>query len=144
MLDSSTIAGRDTPFVLPSSGPWIAPEETSEVRPVVILADRQNSFGLCLYGLMGLGLCESIPWACKHVRAVPAWYHRGCPFSSRPCLVISAKSFRAEPTTYFLQSDDAPEDNMAQSRPETVVSLRRTSIFTPTVQSARGPPLLGF
>jgi len=53
-------------------------EKTREAQPVPVLTDGHSSFSLCLYALLGLGLCRSAPFVKKlhcgcNPGMVPTW-----------------------------------------------------------------------
>jgi hypothetical protein len=118
-------------------------EPAGTTRPVCLLNDEQNSFGLCLYALLGLGLCKSAPLVRKlHFGAIPEWYHDGGPLQVGHSHAISPDCLTAAPVYCFIQPDCGGESPMPQYREGTVASLWRVSQFTPTVLASRGPPTL--
>jgi hypothetical protein len=127
------------------------PEPTAEGRKTVatqsaqILADKQNSLNLCLYALLGLGLCRSAPFVKKlHLGVIPDWYHSGGPYQVGNSFAISPDCLSPTPVCCFIQPDSpsATQASQPQFHRGDVVSLWRKSQFTPTVLASRGPPSL--
>ena len=117
-------------------------EPTAETKAPLQLLDRDpSSFDLCLYALMGLGLCKSAPWVKKlSLGGIPDWYHH-----AGPCQI--GHSFAVTPDccctaqVCFVQPDDTEHNHMPSYRRRTIVSRWRQSQFTPTALASRGPPL---
>ena len=117
-------------------------EQACERQAAPILSDGQNSFSLCLYALLGLGLCRSAPWVKRlHLGAIPEWYHDGGPSQIGHSLAISPDCLCSTPVYCFVQPEDAAQDCIPQYRQEIIVSLWRKSQFAPEVIASRGPPL---
>ncbi len=115
--------------------------EASEVQRHQGLTDGSNSFDLCLYALLGLGVCRSGHWVRRSsLGFVPDWYHNGGPFQIGHSLAVSPEILCPAPVYCFVQPDSAGEDSLAPSRPSATVSLWRKSQFAPTVLAPRGPP----
>ena len=116
---------------------------TSQTQVVQVFAKEPRSLDLCLYALMGLGLCKSAPWVKKlSVGHIPEWYHNAGPYQIGHSFAISPDCLCSTPVCCFVQPDDATEDRVPQHRQETVVCLWRTSQFAPQALASRGPPLL--
>jgi hypothetical protein len=116
---------------------------TSQTESPPVLTDRQNSFSLCLYALMGLGLCHTAPWVKKlHIGLIPDWYHSGAPYQIGHSFAISPDCVSSAPIYSFIQPDSpsATQDILPQFHQRNVISLWRKSQFTPTVLASRGPP----
>jgi hypothetical protein len=105
-----------------------------------ILADRQSSLALCLYGLLGFGAVRSLACVKKlSFSPMPLWHDCGAPapIGSRyalgpDCLCCALPCF-------------TPLDSTGDERPppyglRTLVPLWRKSQFTFSVLAARGPP----
>ena len=127
------------------------PEVKSQVgdvgpaKPPEILADRQNSLALCLYALLGLGLCRSVPLVRKlHLGCIPDWYHSGGPSQIGHSFTISPDCLTAAPVVCFIQPDSTAVvgDTLLQCCWRIVVSLWRQSQYTPCVLASRGPPYM--
>ncbi len=141
--DSSGIAGLDSFSVgfLPPPNP--AAGQTSETKPAPILTDRQNSLTLCLYALLGLGLCRSAPLVKKfHFSCIPDWYHSGSPSQIGHSFAISPDCLTAAPAVCFLQPLGETEDVAPQYSSGAIPALLRRSQFTPTTLASRGPPCM--
>ncbi len=109
--------------------------------PAEIQSDGQDSFGLCLYALLGLGMCRSVPLVKRlSVTHIPQWYHDGGPVQIGHSHIISPDCLCHAPVC-FVQPECTAEDLSPLYRQETVVSLWRQSQFTPAVLASRGPPL---
>jgi hypothetical protein len=124
------------------SEPTVEGHQTSKPQPAQILADRQNSLSLCLYALLGLGLCRSAPFVKKlHLGCIPDWYHSGGPYQVGNSFAISPDCLSPAPICCF-QPDSAAgsQDLLPQHLRGIVVSLWRKSQFTPAVLASRGPP----
>ncbi len=96
---------------------------------------------LCLYALLGLGLCKSAPWVKRlHIGVIPEWYHHNAPAQI-------GHSYAIEPTCLcstavcFVQPDCRAEDSVAPHRLRAVRSLGRASQSTLAVLPSRAPPL---
>lgn len=115
-------------------------EYDAGLQPMLVLCDRQDSLGLCLYALFGLGLCKSAPWVKKvSLGVVPGWYHDGGPFRighssaiSPDCLCLAFPCFQ--------QPEDRAEDLQPIYCHNDVGTLWRASQFSPAVIAPRGPP----
>jgi len=139
--DSPGVLGLDLLPVGFLPQPAVEAGQTSETRPAQILADRQDSFTLCLYALLGLGLCRSAPFVKRlHFGCIPDWYHTGGPSQIGHSFAISPDGFSSAPVYCFLQPDLTTTDALPQFRWGIVVSLWRQSQFTPSVLASRGPP----
>ena len=116
--------------------------QTSDMQNPQILTDGTRSFSLCLYALIGLGLCRTAPWVKKlSFGFIPEWYHNGGPFQIGHSFAVSPESLCPVPVCCFIQPVCTVEDSLPQYRLRTVVSLWRKSQFTPVVIGPRGPPL---
>ena len=119
-----------------------AVEETGETQPPLQLLgpDRSSSFDLCLYALMGLGLCRSVPLVKKlSLGCIPDWYHAGAPSQIGPSHVAEPNCL-CSAAVCFVQPDDRAEDSIPQHRFGTIASLWRTSQCRPSAFASRAPP----
>lgn len=116
--------------------------EASEPEHYLVLTEGSTSFDLCLYALIGLGLCRSGHWVRRpSLGFVPDWYHNGGPFQIGHSHALMPGSLCPVPVCCFIQPDHTEQDHIPQYRLRTVVSLWRKSQFTPTACASRGPPL---
>lgn len=116
-------------------------EHDAGLQPMFVLCDRQDSLGLCLYALLGLGLCKSAPWVKKlSLGVVPGWYHDGGPFQIGHSVAISPGCLYSA-LVCFVQPDVAAKTLLPRYRREAIVSSWRESQITPTILASRGPPL---
>jgi hypothetical protein len=116
------------------------PADALHATPL-IRTDEQDSLGLCLCALVGLGLCRSAPYVRKFsFGTIPEWYHTGGPFQVGHSHAISPDRLCSVPVYCFVQADRATEGPTTQYRHETIVCFWRTSQFTSDVIASRGPP----
>jgi hypothetical protein len=116
-------------------------EAASQTQPVLILADQTGSFNLCVYALMGLGLCGSVHGLKKaSLGSIPEWYHDGGPFQIGHSYAIGPDALCSCPVLCFIQPDCTADDISPEYYKGTIAPLLRKSQFTPTVVAARGPP----
>jgi hypothetical protein len=107
----------------------------------LIRTDEQDSLGLCLFALLGLGLCKSAPYVKKFsFGTVPDWYHTGGPFQVGHSHAISPDCLYQAPVHCFIQPESPRKDPMPRYRQEAIMCLWRTSQFTPAVLASRAPP----
>ncbi len=130
--------------VLPGSLP-VASDTTAggtdPTQAVQIATDGQSSLHLCLYALLSMGLCKSLPIVKKiSLGIVPQWYHEGGPLQIGHSHAISPDCLDSAPVCCFIQPDVAVNNPMHQYRQGSVVSLWRTSQYTPAVLASRAPP----
>ncbi len=112
-----------------------------EMPSARIQSDGQDSFGLCLYALLGLGVCRSVPVVKRlSFSHIPQWYHDGGPFQIGHSHAISPDCLCYATACCLVQPDCAAEDPIPQYRREIIISLWRRSQCTPTVLAPRGPP----
>ena len=125
---------------LPTAGADVALPGATQ-KPLHLLTDDRSSLDLCLYALMGLGLCRSAPWMRKlSIGHIPPWYHAGGPCQIGHSHAVGPDCLCAA-ATCFVQPDCRTEDSPPQYRLGVIVSLWRKSQFTPTAFASRGPPL---
>jgi len=116
--------------------------QNSDMQNPQILTDETGSFSLCLYALIGLGLCRTAPLVKKlSFGFVPEWYHNGGPFQIGHSYAVTPESLCPVPACCFIQPVFTVEDSLTQYRLGTVTSLWRKSQFTPVVLAPRGPPV---
>ena len=109
------------------------------------LQNEPGSLNMCLYALVGLGLCSSVHWVKKtHLSFIPEWYHDGSPGQIGHSFAISPDTLCPVPVCCFIQ----PESIIAnlyisnKYRLGTIKSLWRKSQFIPEVTASRGPPAI--
>ncbi len=116
-------------------------EQTSELQNMRSFTDGPGSFALCLYALIGLGLCQAAPWIKKlSFEFIPEWYHDGGPFQIGHSHAVTPETLYPMPACCFVQPDRMVESHIPQYSQRTIVSLWRKSQFTPSVIASRGPP----
>lgn len=115
--------------------------QTSEAQNLRSLTDGPGSFALCLYALIGLGLCQAAPWVKKlSFEFIPEWYHDGGPFQIGHSHAVTPETLYPTPAYCFIQPACMVESHIPQYSLRTIVYLWRESQFTPDVIAARGPP----
>ena len=120
--------------------PLLQPEPAAEGSAVVVLSDHHDSLTLCLYALMGLGLCKSAPWVRKFsFGVVPQWYHDGGPWQIGHSFAASPDGCCPAPVCFV--QPEAPHKNLSpQYAWGAVTSLWRHSQATPITLAGRAPP----
>jgi hypothetical protein len=112
----------------------------AETKPLQVFTDDRSSLNLCLYVLMGLGLCRSVPLAKKlSLGILPDWYHSGGPFQIGGSHAIGP-DLSVAAVVCFVQPDSPTGENTLRYHFADLVSLWRKSQFTPTALASRGPP----
>jgi len=116
--------------------------QTSELQNLRSFTDGPGSFALCLYALIGLGLCQAAPWVKKlSFEFIPEWYHDGDPFQIGHSYAATMETLYPTPACCFVQPACMVESHIPLYNQRTIVSLWRKSQFTPDVIASRGPPL---
>jgi hypothetical protein len=102
--------------------------------------NRLDSFDLCLYALVGLGLCRSGHWVkIPSLGFVPEWYHSGAPQQIGHSHAVGPDAF-CFAAVCFIQPDGGVEPFISQHRRGIITSLWRCSQFTPSILASRAPP----
>jgi len=115
--------------------------QTREAKPVHVLADGQSSFSLCLYALLSLSLCRSVPFVKRlSFGRLPEWYYHGGSSQIGYSLAISPDCLCSTPICCFIPLDGTVKGCLPQYYRGTIVSLLRKAEFTPTALAPRGPP----
>jgi hypothetical protein len=116
------------------------PGEAMEGRRICILEDRTSSVSLCLYALIGIGLCHSGHWIRKaSLGFIPDWYHLGGPSQIGRSIAISPDSL-CSLDCCFVQPQYEPDDLDLEHHRGPLEPLLRESVFTPNTHASRGPP----
>jgi hypothetical protein len=116
-----------------------------ETRPAQVLTDGQSSLTLCLYALLGLGICRSAPFVKRfQLSCVVDWYHSGGPFPIGHSFVISPDCVPLTPFFCFIQREPTAATGglLPHFSQGIVVSLWRQCQFAPITLAPRGPPSL--
>ena len=115
-------------------------EPAAQGHAVVVLAERDDSLTLCLYALMGLGLCKSGPWVKRFsFGIIPEWYHSGAPQQIGHSHAVGPDAY-CHAAVCFVQPDSPAERLMPHYHQGTIPSLVRKSQSTPTTRASRAPP----
>jgi hypothetical protein len=139
----------DRPLIDFDLGPVeLASENISETTPpasapqqAIDLSGGPGSVGLCLYALMGLGLCSSPHWIKRlHFSHIPEWYHDGGPLQIGHSFAATPESLCTLWVYCLLPPNGSAGDLLSQFRQRTVISLWRRSLFASDVLTSRGPP----
>jgi len=117
-------------------------DRTPQIQHFRGLTEGPGSVSLCLYALIGVGLCNWPRWVRKvPLGFIPEWYHNGGPFQIGHRLAVSPESLRPAPACCFIQPVWVSERLIPRYRRRTLVSCWRKSQFTPDVIVSRGPPV---
>jgi len=117
--------------------------QTSELQNIRSFTDGPGSFALCLYALIGLGLCQAAPWVKKlSFEFLPEWYHDGGPFQIGHSHAITPETLYPTPACCFVQPANTVESNIPLYSQKTIMALWRKSQFTPEEIASRSPPAL--
>jgi len=116
-------------------------EQTSKIGHLLISTPDSGSRSLCLYTLIGLGLCSSVTWV-KRISFgfIPEWYHDGGPHQVGHSYAVMPGTLRSVPICCFIQSDYIGESLLSRYFMGIGISLLRNSHFTQDMLSYRGPP----
>jgi hypothetical protein len=115
--------------------------QTPELQNIRSLTEGPGSLALCLYALIGLGLCQAAPLVKKlSFGFIPEWYHNGGPLQIGHSHAVTPETLYPTPACCFLQPPCMVELIIPQYRLRSIMSLWRKSQFTPDVIASRGPP----
>ncbi|HCO94495.1 MAG TPA: hypothetical protein DIU00_11180 [Phycisphaerales bacterium] len=115
--------------------------QTPEMQNIRSFTDGPGSLALCIYALIGLGLCQAAPWVKKiSFEFIPEWYHDGGPLQIGHSLAVTPETLYPVPACSFVQPACMVESHIPQYGQRTIVSLWRKSQFTPDEIASRGPP----
>ena len=121
--------------------PTVDTGQTPEMQNIRSLTEGPGSLALCIYALIGLGLCQAAPWVKKiSFEFLPEWYHDGGPFQIGHSLAVTPETLYPVPACSFVQPDCMVESDIPLYCQRAIVSLWRKSQFTPDVIASRGPP----
>jgi hypothetical protein len=115
--------------------------DMTEKRDCQVLSDRSDSFALCLYTLIGLGVFRSGHWARPSLGFVPEWYHNGGPYQIGHSYAIGLDAF-CQPTICFVQADNVYADFAGQCGDQGNRFLRPRPQFVIGADTSRGPPAI--
>jgi hypothetical protein len=126
-------------------GSWPAPSaqtgQVDETKFPQILADKQNSASLCLYALLGLGLCRSVPLVKRlHFGRIPDWYHSGSDDQIGHGLSAAPDYRWSVPTPYFAPLGHESKDISPGGLSRTMMSLLKGPQIASWELGSRGPP----
>lgn len=123
--------------------PAVTPAEPvgEELAPQA-LTDRSNSFDLCLYALVSLGVLRSGHWVKRpSLGFVPEWYQGGALEQIGHGCDIGPDVLSAA-TACLIQPDGRTDPALPKQRQGTITCLWRDSMVTPAVLAGRAPPQL--
>ncbi len=139
--DLAGVAAEISPLFESLLLPDAETEPIDKIEPARILVDRQNSLTLCLYGLMGLGLCHSAPFLKRfQFSGIPDWYYSGRPFQVGPRSTISPDCLPLAAIHAFIPPDCHAVEVASQYLSGVIAMLLRESLFIPISLTSRGPP----
>ena len=120
-----------TDAVAQASSPASAPQ---------VLVDRSNSFDLCLYALISLGVFRSGSWLRRpSLGLVPEWYHSGAPRQIGHSHVVGPDALCAA-VICFIQPEGGLDVPPLIPRRGVITSLWRCAQYAPAVLAGRAPP----
>jgi hypothetical protein len=110
-------------------------------EPIHVLVDTNSSLSLCLYALLGVGLCSSGHWIKKvSLGAIPHWYHDGGPSQIGHSLAICPHRLYPEAVCCFVHPELEEQEPSPQYHRGLIEPLLRKSLFTLSVLASRSPP----
>ena len=117
-------------------------EQPAQVPHTTIeLTGGPCSASLCLYALMGLGLCSAPHWIKRlYLGHIPEWYHDGGPFQIGHSFAATPESLCTLQVCDLEPPNETAEFLIPRYRLRTIISCWRKSQFTPDVIASRGPP----
>jgi hypothetical protein len=116
--------------------------QVRQTEPLQVLAHEPGSLNLCLYALIGLGLCRSAPWVKKlSFGIIPDWYYDGGPYQIGHSRAIGPDFLCRAVICCFIQPDDINEYLIPQHYLGKVASVLHKSLFVPGRLASRGPPV---
>ena len=141
VVDSPLIALPSPEDLVADSFDLHEEQEGTQEAELQTLVDRSNSFDLCLYALIGLGVFRSSQYVKRpSLGFVPEWYHSGAPQQIGHSHAVGPDAFCAA-TVCFIQPVCGTEDMSAKCLLAALASEGRKSQFTPAALASRGPPL---
>jgi hypothetical protein len=115
--------------------------QADEAKSPQILMDRQSSVSLCLYALLGLGLCRSAPWVKRlHFGCLPDWYHSSGPYQIGHGYAIAPDCRRSALLPCFVPPGHQPDDISPRCFPGTIASFLKRPRVVCWELGSRGPP----
>lgn len=140
------------PFAFPGPDAWashsidvqavVVAEEAVEGPTLQVLVDGSNSFDLCLYALVSLGVLRSGHWVKRpSLDFVPAWSHGVFLSHLDHSGAVGAEALYST-VVCFIQPDGRIDPPMPQQRRGTITCLWQRSLFTLSVLASRAPPYL--
>ncbi|OHB74368.1 MAG: hypothetical protein A2Z25_23280 [Planctomycetes bacterium RBG_16_55_9] len=131
------------PLACPTRTDMADVAQPSPTPPVMELTGGPDSCSLCLYALMGVGLCCAPHWVKRlssgHIH-LPEWYHDGGPFQIGHSHAATPDSLCTLQLCLLEPPDGPAEDSQLLYRLGTIHALWRKSQFTPAALASRGPP----
>jgi hypothetical protein len=116
-------------------------EQGSKAGHLEILKADSGSRSLCLYTLIGMGLCSSVTWVKRmSFGFIPEWYHNGGPHQVGHSYAVMPGTLKPVPVGCFVQPDYTGESLLTRCYKEIDISFLRNSQFTKDTLFYRGPP----
>jgi len=124
---------------------WLRPMAvagpTHDAQPIHVLTEGHYEFHLCLWALLGFGLCESAPWMKRlSVGVIPEWYHGGGPFQIGHSSAIPPDCLISVPVFCFVQPDCTGEHSSPRHTGQSFIAPWPISKCALAVDAPRGPP----
>jgi hypothetical protein len=128
------------PFApLPDTGANAADPGTAQ-EALRLLPDDRSSLDMCLYALMGLGLCRSASWVKRlSLGSIPEWYHSGDPGQLGPSCAVGPNCL-CPMAACFIQPNAEAEDRLARLLRQTTAFSRSQAQSPCDPFPPRGPP----
>ncbi|MBN1506439.1 MAG: hypothetical protein JW955_06315 [Sedimentisphaerales bacterium] len=119
-------------------------EQIRQAAPLQVMAYEPGSLNLCLYALIGLGLCRTAPWVKRlSFGFIPEWYHDGGPYQIGHSHAIGPEFPCCAMIRCFVQPEYTGLDLLPQYYLGKVASLLHQLLFVPGRLASRGPPVHG-
>lgn len=116
-------------------------EQSSRAGHLNIMKPDSGSRSMCIYTLIGLGLCNSVTWVKKmSFGFIPEWYHDGGPHQVGHSHAVMPGTLKPVPVGCILQPDYIGESLLSRCYKEIGISFLRNSMFTKDTLFYRGPP----
>lgn len=120
----------------------VTTEQVDAAQPLGILPHDRGSVDLCLYALLGLGLCRSGQLARRSTLGfIPGWYHAGGPYQIGHSHAVGPETLCPIPLYCFIQPDAEVDDVLSSSRLGAFASLPEPAQYVPAGIISRGPPV---
>lgn len=118
-----------------------APQPVHAAANALELSGGPGSCSLCMYALVGLGLCSAPHWVRRiSFGFIPEWYHDGGPGQIGHSYAAPPESLCSLQLSYLPPPGPPADHFLPQHRSRAVALPRRKSQYTPSPCPSRGPP----